>query len=679
MKRTRGKQLGIAVALGMSLMVWQAISARAAGLMKPVSGGDTDALSIRSHDVRVVVNNGFARTEVDQVFFNSSAEDKEAIYTFPLPKEASLSEVSLWINGEEVVGEVLPREQARQVYEEEKQKGNDTALAEKQGFKSFDIAVGLLRAQSDTRVRLVYYQPLDIDLNIGRYLYPLAEGGTDEERPAFWSVDSAVSGRFSFHMTLKSAFPIRDVRVPGYMQLAMIQQDDNATGTGLQDRGAYDITIEQAEGAALTKDVVVYYRLDDQVPARVEMIPFRSPGQNEGTFMVVVTPAASLAPIQEGIDWTFVLDVSGSMAGHKISALADGVAQVVGRLTPNDRFRIVTFSNKATDISAGYVSATPEQVATWTARIRALRTEGGTALFEGLREGYSGLDADRTTGFVLVTDGVCNIGPTHHRAFHELTRQYDVRLFTIVVGNSANQPLMEQLAQESGGFALNLSTSDDIVGRLLQAKARVLHDCMHDVHLNFKGERVSDLTPSRLPALYMGQQAVLFGHYSDAGEATLTMTARISGAVHTWECPVTFPETDQDNPELERLWALARINELMKEIRIEEKDALKARVRDLGVEYSLVTDYTSMLVVCDDVFEDKQITRRNAQRVEHERQAQVNRAAAPAPPPSRRVDNGTTFGDRSAPGLGSGPVGPLFCLVAAWARRRSRRNDQDPN
>ncbi len=85
-----------------------------AGLLKPVNGSQ-DAVFMKSHHVQVTLNNGFARTEVDQVFGNTSDQDLEATYSFPLPKQASLSELSLWINGQEVLGEVLEKQQARQV------------------------------------------------------------------------------------------------------------------------------------------------------------------------------------------------------------------------------------------------------------------------------------------------------------------------------------------------------------------------------------------------------------------------------------------------------------------------------------------------------------------------------------------------------------------------------------
>lgn len=651
---------------GMLLACLLGARANAAGLLKAPTGEDLAALRIASHDVNVVINNGFARTEVEQVFANSGTRDQEAIYTFPVPKQASLSEVSLWIDGQEVIGEVVAKEKARQVYEEQVAQGNDVALAEKNDFKTFDVSVGRVPAGGETRVRLVYYQPLEIDLNVGRYLYPLAEGGTDENRLAFWSVDEHVSGRFRFALTLKSAFPVRDVRMPGFEQAVITREaaGDEESAEG----GLYRVVLESSEGATLARDVVVYYRLADDVPARVELVPYRESPTEPGTFMVVVTPAADLGRITEGTDWTFVLDVSGSMSGGKLATLGEGVARVLGSMSGQDRFRLVTFNNAARELTPGYVTATPEATAQWLAVARGLQANGGTALFDGLREGYRGLDAERTTGVILVTDGVCNVGPTEHRAFLDLLAQYDVRLFTIVIGNSANQPLLERLALESGGFALNLSDADDIAGRLMQAKARVLHTAMHDVDIRFQGERVRELTPARVGTLHLGQQAVLFGRYSGEGPATLVMTARLSGEEKTWRCDVQFPSVDRDCPELERLWALARVEELMQDIRLEERDGLKAQVRDLGVAYSLVTDYTAMVVARDDVMEVSGIERRNAGRVPREREAQVRTAAAPAR--QHRADNGATFEHRSSPSLGTGPVGPLFVVLSAWLMRR---------
>src|SRR3989442_1575851 len=190
------------------------LPARAAGLLTP-KDSSLPPLQIKDHSVKVVINNGFAVTEVDQVFHNPHDQDLEAIYTFPLPKEASLSELSLWIDGKEVVGEVVEKERAREVYQEEKKAGRDAAVAVKREYIAFDVTVSPVRAKSDTRVRLLYLQPLEIDSGVGRYVYPLEEGNIDEEAQSFWNRLPQVHGTFSFDCTLRTSYPIDEVRAKG--------------------------------------------------------------------------------------------------------------------------------------------------------------------------------------------------------------------------------------------------------------------------------------------------------------------------------------------------------------------------------------------------------------------------------------------------------------------------------
>lgn len=648
-----------------------------AGLLKPVNG-DLKHIRIQTHQVNVTLNNGFARTEVDQVFENTGDDDLEAVYTFPLPKKASLSEVGLWIDGTEVVGEVLEKKAARKVYEDQKAKGNDTALATKNGYKTFDVSVAPVRARQQTRVRLVYYQPLEIDLNIGRYVYPMAEGNVDEERIAFWAVDDQVHGSFTFNLTLKTAFPVKDVRLPGF-QNDMVVSRETIEGHG----EVYDVSLAFAEGADLSRDVVFYYRLEDTAPARVELIPFREDPQKEGTFMVVITPGASLQPIIQGTDWTFVLDTSGSMGGAKINMLIDGVCRVIGKMSPLDRFRVVTFSSRADDFTGGFITATPENVQNTLTRIKAIQAGGGTALYDGMKLAYRGLDDDRTTAMIIATDGVANIGPSKYADLMRLHRQHDVRLFTFVLGNSANQPLLDALARESGGFAMNVSASDDIIGRIIQAKTKMLNQAITNTRLTFDGERVKDVTPKTMGNLFAGQQVVAFGHYSGSGPVKVTLSGKIDGKEHQWYCTADLPEIDQDNPEIERLWALSAIEDVMTTIRdTGETQRLKEHVIDTATEYSLVTDYTAMVVVREDEMEGLGMQRRNANRVTRERSAQNRRATQPVR--SYRVDRPANSSGNGTPGnsnisgpsrgIGSGPVGPLFIGLALLLKRRRKRS-----
>jgi len=637
-----------------------ALSAFAGGVLTPV-GAPHAPLQIRSHQVNVVINNGFAQTEVLQTFFNPNPQDLEAVYSFPVPKSASLSEVTITSGERTLNGEVLPKKDAETAYEDEKAKGNDTGLATKNSYQTYEFKVSPVRANAEVKLRFVYYQPLEIDTGVGRYLYPLEDGGTDEIAKSFWTSRPQVEGELLVNVELKSAVPVTDVRVPGF---------ETAVNTQKIDDGHYKVSLVRT-GAKLDHDFVFYYRLAANLPGRVEVIPYRANADKPGTFMMVVTPGIDLQPITHGADFVYVLDISGSMQG-KLGTLARGVSQALGQMRPEDRFRLVVFSDRARELLP-WTAASPEAVKRAIEMIGTLHVEGGTDLYSGIAEGLSKLDADRATSLVLVTDGVANVGLVQPAEFAKLLKQYDVRVFGFLMGNSANWPLLKMITDTTGGFYAPVSNDDDIVGQLLLAKSKITFESLHGASFKFSGGHVTDTTGDNPDKIYRGQQLVLFGRYDGTGPATLTLQAKLTGADKTYTTKFDFPATDTDNPEIERLWAMAQIEQIeQKEILgVTPANETKDAITNLGVSYQLVTDHTSMVVMSDESFATRGIERRNQQRTATERAAQTLRAAAPVK--SYRVDAQNPTYSAPAPHVSHGGGGhgggamdrEMFLLICA--------------
>jgi len=298
-----------------------------------------------------------------------------------------------------------------------------------------------------------------------------------------------------------------------------------------------------------------------------------------------------------------------------------------------------------------------------------VQARGSTNLYDGVRLGLTHLDDDRATSIVLVTDAVTNTGVVDPKAFHELLRQYDIRLFGFLMGNNANWPLMRMACETTGGSYAGVSNSDDIIGQILLAKSKILHECLHDARVTIDGVKSFDATDVAIGKVYRGQQLVIFGRYEQAGPATVALHARLTGEDRTYTTTFEFPEIDTENPELERLWAMDRIEQFTTLRQAGLVSAAEARevIEQLGVEYQLVTDHTAMVVLPDETFAEYAIERRNQQRVATERTAQAQRAAQP--PRGNRVDRAQPMFQQPAPGVpagnGGGAIGPLGLLLLA--------------
>src|SRR5204863_1549706 len=147
-------------------------------------------MEIKEHSVHVTINNGIAVTEVTQVFQNNEDRVVEALYSFPVPRGASVANFSMWINGKEMVGEVLEKQRAREIYESYKQKRRDPGLLEQTDFKTFEMRIFPIAPDADQKVRITYYQELDVDHDWATYVYPLATSSRKE-------LTSNTSGKFA--------------------------------------------------------------------------------------------------------------------------------------------------------------------------------------------------------------------------------------------------------------------------------------------------------------------------------------------------------------------------------------------------------------------------------------------------------------------------------------------------
>ena len=325
MKKQLTRRCGPWLAVAVWIAVLAPASARAAGLLI-ADGGWGGVLETREHDVRVTINNGVAVTRVTQVFHNTESRQVEALYTFPVPKGASVANFSMWINGKEVVGEVLEKKRARQIYDSYKQTRRDPGLLEQVDFRTFEMRIFPIGPGADQKVQITYYQELDVDHEWATYVYPLATVTRKD-------VDARVTGTFAFALDAKSAVPITALESPSHGDAIVVARHSDSY---------YQASLE-SPGESLAKDIVLACHFS-RPHTGFDLITSKHENE-DGYFCLSLTAGEDLAKTEDGMDYVFVLDVSGSMAEDgKLLLSKDSLGAFVQALGDQDRFEVMTFN-----------------------------------------------------------------------------------------------------------------------------------------------------------------------------------------------------------------------------------------------------------------------------------------------------------------------------------------------
>ncbi len=290
---------------------------------------------------------------------------------------------------------------------------------------------------------------------------------------------------------------------------------------------------------------------------------------------------------------------------------------------------------------------------------------GGTNLYSGVKMALNKLDSDRASAIILVSDGVANVGVTEKKSFLQLLDKKDVRLYSFIMGNSANRPLLEGMSNISNGFYASISNADDLMGQVMLATSKMTHQAIRDIKLNVDGVKITELSHQNFNSVYRGQQLTFFGHYYGQGAAQIELTGKINGQIVSYQTEVDFSNGSELHPEIERLWAFSKIKQLQEKMDYlgQDSDSEQA-IKSIALQYGLLTDYTSLIVVEQEVFEQLAIKQNNKQRVLKERDAQQIKQQESVK--NNRVDSEQPMFNKPRPSLsggGGGTTSPFWLLL----------------
>ncbi len=250
---------------------------------------------------------------------------------------------------------------------------------------------------------------------------------------------------------------------------------------------------------------------------------------------------------------------------------------------------------------SGYgLPASPENVAAAIGMIDAQRGGGGTELLPALR---TALAMPRDEAFsrtvVVITDGLVSAEP---EAFDLVRGNLDrTNVFAFGIGTSVNRYLIEGLARAGAGEPFVVTRPEGAPETARRFRRYIDSPVLMGVKASFEGFDAYDVEPAVLPDLFAERPVVLFGKWRGEPSGRIELSGR--SARGSWSRSVDVPAVAPrpHNAALRYLWARARVARLTDGSAAIGQDAAAAEITRIGLDYSLLTKYTSFIAVLEKV------------------------------------------------------------------------------
>ena len=529
---------------------------------------------------------------VEQRFCNPTDKSVEVAYTFPLPWGAVLLGIEVQLGGKHLSGTVVAKQWAEARYEEALSEGHAAIMLEKNHDLSYTLNLGNLAAGERCVITMRYAQTLQFEQRGLRLLIPTVIA------PRFG--DAVIDGGLMPHQapvhSLLVQYPFHlALRLHGDLARAQVASPSHPVGIAHAlaslEGGASVLTVSLGRSSWLDRDFVLVI---DQL-AHDSFAVLARDRVEPGGLAVLASFCPRIPP--QGPAFTAVkilVDCSGSMAGDSLEAARRALHAIVEQFGPDDRFSLSRFGSTVEHRSRALWSVTaPTRLAAerWVQDLRA--DLGGTNMESALDATFS-LAQTVPSDVLLVTDGeISAIDSTIAAA-----RASGHRVFVVGMGSAPAEGHLRRLAQASGGACDFVAPGEAVEPAVLRMFARLRSPALSDVHLVWP-EGITPWWASPVPrSVFEGDTVSVYALLKGDMPGTVPGTLRLVGRTLADADPVDIGCAQLSSEAgtgdtLARMTAACRMTPGVDD----DLGALRSFLTKIAVDYQLVTDQTSFVLV----------------------------------------------------------------------------------
>jgi len=537
---------------------------------------------IESVDVHADIQDQAAKVRLSQTFRNPSPFPMEAQVLFPLPEGAVVSGVTLLVDGKELAGKLLGRDEARRTYEEIVRRRRDPALVEYVGRDLFQTSVFPVAPGGESTVELQYSQLLKKDSGLIDFGLPLGTAKHSEKPLEHLTVS----------VNIAAPVPIRAVYSPTHeVDIARPDLSHATVKMNLRDLAKPD-------------DFRLLYSTDAS-PVGLNVISYKPEDSEDGYFALLATPDMRTSRVPKlAKTMLFLCDRSGSMAGPKIAQVKSALVYLLHQLDAADTFNVIAYDSEVEAFRPELQRANGTSIDAAISWVNGIEAGGGTNIDGALHTGLRMLtDSSRPNYVLFMTDGEPTVGERNEMKITENAERenrVNARLFAFGVGFDVNARLLDRVARELRGTSIYVKPNENIEAPVSAFYGKIAAPMMTAVAVDIQldGGSVARVYPRQMPDLFRGDQLMLVGRYRKGGAAKITLTGDEGGknAQFTYNPSFETRSPDETNAFVARLWATRRIGEIIDDLDLHGRNKeLIDELVGLSQKYGILTPYTSFL------------------------------------------------------------------------------------
>jgi len=562
---------------------------------------------LKRTDVKAEVSGFISRVTVTQEFQNPFNEAIEAVYTFPLPNNAAVDDMTIQIGGRLVKGKIMEKQEAEKVYTTARQEGKVAALLQQQRPNVFTQSVANITPNAEIKVIISYVETLKYADDTYEFSFPMTVG----ERYIPLSVDAEDAAKISPKLESRPSHTISlEVKLDAGVPVAGLESKTHQIGSQQFSASQFVVRLSD-ENEIPNRDFVLKYKT---AGVKIEDAILTHRDEKGGFFTLILQPPDKVMPADTAPkEIVFVLDTSGSMEGFPIEKAKEAMNLTLNGLNPNDTFNLITFAGETRILFDDPVPATKGNLSAARKLLNKVDADGGTEMMKAIKAALEPSDAkDHIRIVCFMTDGYVG---NEAEIIGEVQKHPNARVFGFGIGSSVNHYLLDEISREGRGEVEYVGMSDDGSAAARRFYERIRNPLLTDISLEFQGVQPVEMFPGEIPDLFDTKPVTVVGRYTSAGSGKILLRGKMQGQPFVREIPVEFPAQNAANDALASLWARQKVADLTRQDYAGSqagnvKEDLKKAITGLGLEFRLLTPFTSFVAVEDQVVTDGTQTRK---------------------------------------------------------------------